>query len=137
MKKTSKSKMIITDEELSQIALAAAKNSHSPYSRFPVGAALIANGELFVGTNVENSSSGLTVCAERVAVCTAVAKGRKRLERIAIASPNHEFITPCGACRQVLSEFCDDLKIILVKRDGATQKTTLAKLLPRPFKRKK
>jgi cytidine deaminase len=137
MRKSDSNAEMVTDNELAQIALAAARNSHSPYSRFPVGAALIANGELFTGTNVENSSSGLTVCAERVAVCTAVAKGKKKLERIAIASPNHEFITPCGACRQVLSEFCDDLKIILVKRSGETQKTTLKKLLPRPFKRKK
>jgi len=129
--------MKVTDKEFAQLALAAAEHSHSPYSHFRVGAALIANDEVFFGTNIENSSYGLTVCAERTAVFTAVAAGKRSFEKLAVASPNKEFITPCGACRQVLSEFCDDLKILLVNSDGAVLKTTLKKLYPRPFTRKK
>jgi cytidine deaminase len=129
--------MKLTDKELAQRALAAAEHSHSPYSRFQVGAALIADGDVFTGTNIENRSYGLTVCAERTAVFTAVAEGKTRFERLAVASPNAEFITPCGACRQVLSEFCDDLKVILVNSGGQIQKTTLKRLYPRPFARKK
>jgi cytidine deaminase len=129
--------MKLTDKELSQLALAAAEHSHSPYSHFRVGAALIANDEVFFGTNVENRSSGMTVCAERTAVFTAVATGKRSFGKLAVASPNKEFITPCGACRQVLSEFCDDLKILLVNSEGQIQMTTLKKLYPRPFARKK
>lgn len=129
--------MKVTDSELAELALAAARRSYSPYSHFKVGAALIANGAIFYGTNVENSSYALTVCAERTAICTAVAAGKKHIERLAVASPNKEFITPCGACRQVLSEFCDDLKILLVNSEGQIQKTTLKRLYPRPFARKK
>jgi cytidine deaminase len=129
--------MKLTDKELTQLALAAAEQSHSPYSHFSVGAALVADGEVFFGANIENRSYGVTVCAERTAVFTAVATGKKRFEKLAVASPNKEFITPCGACRQVLSEFCDDLKILLVNSEGQIQKTTLKKLYPRPFARKK
>jgi len=129
--------MKLTDKELTQLALAAAEQSHSPYSHFRVGAALIANGEVFFGTNIENRSYGVTVCAERTAVFTAVAAGKTHFERLAVASPNKEFITPCGICRQVLSEFCDDLKILLVNSEGEVQKTTLKRLYPRPFARKK
>ena len=129
--------MKLTDKELTQLALAAALQSHSPYSHSRVGAALIANDEVFFGANIENRSYGVTVCAERTAVYTAVAAGKTHFERLAVASPNKEFITPCGICRQVLSEFCDDLKILLVNSEGQVQKTTLKKLYPRPFARKK
>jgi cytidine deaminase len=129
--------MKLTDKELTQLALAAAQQSHSPYSHFRVGAALIADDEVFFGTNIENRSYGVTVCAERTAVFTAVAAGKTHFERLAVASPKAEFITPCGLCRQVLSEFCDDLKILLVNSEGQVQKTTLKKLYPRPFARKK
>jgi cytidine deaminase len=129
--------MKLTDKELSQLALAAAEQSHSPYSHFRVGAALIANGEAFTGTNIENRSYGVTVCAERVAVFTAVAEGKKRFEKLAVASPTPEFITPCGACRQVLSEFCSDLKVLLVNSQGQVRRTTLKRLYPKPFAPKK
>ncbi len=129
--------MKVTDKELAELAQAAAGRSYSPYSHFRVGAALIANGELFFGTNVENRSSGATVCAERTAVGTAVTAGKRHFQKLAVASPNREFITPCGMCRQVLSEFCDDLKILLVNSEGRIQRTTLKKLYPRPFARKK
>jgi cytidine deaminase len=129
--------MKLTDKELTQLALAAAEHSHSPYSHFRVGAALVADDEVFFGTNIENRSYGVTVCAERTAIFTAVAAGKTHFERLAVASPNAEFITPCGICRQVLSEFCDDLKILLVNSEGQIQKTTLKKLYPRPFARKK
>ncbi len=129
--------MKLTDKDLAQIALAAAEHSHSPYSHFRVGAALIANDEVFTGTNIENRSYGVTVCAERVAVFTAVAEGKTSFTRLAVASPNGDHITPCGACRQVLSEFCTDLKILLVNNKGEISKTTLKKLYPKPFAPKK
>lgn len=129
--------MKVTDQQLAQMALEAAKESYSPYSHFPVGAALMADGEVFTGANVENRSYGLTVCAERVAVLAAVANGKRQLERLALASPSSEFITPCGACLQVLSEFGVDLKLTLVNVNGEIRRTSLLRLYPKPFVLKK
>jgi cytidine deaminase len=129
--------MKLTDQQLGQMAMDVAKQSYSPYSHFSVGAALVADGEVITGTNVENRSYGLTVCAERVAVLTAMAAGKRQFERLAVASPNKDFITPCGACLQVLSEFCADLKVILVGANGEIKKTSLRRLYPKPFVLKK
>lgn len=107
--------------------------AYAPYSNFHVGAALLTDdGEIFDGCNIENSSYSLTICAERTAVFRAVAEGKKKFRSIAITSDDNGFITPCGACRQVLSEFAPALEIVLVTSKGKTKVTTLDKLFPTP-----
>ena len=112
----------------------ARSRAHAPYSRFLVGAALrTGNGSVFIGCNVENSSLGLTQCAERAAVTAAVAAGHQDLAELAVASDGAA--SPCGACRQVLSEFANQLTIHLVDtRDGHVKTVDLADLLPLPFR---
>ena len=97
----------MTDQELIDAARQAAQHSYSPYSKFPVGAALrFADGSIVTGTNIENASYGLALCAETVAVSKAMADGaRGGLEAVAVTGPGTEPITPCGRCRQVLNEF--------------------------------
>jgi len=136
MRKTRQRNIAMTDRELANLALEAASTSHSPYSRFPVGAALRTAKGVFQGTNVENKSYGLTVCAERVAVFKAVSTGERRFLTLAVASPTGEFLMPCGACLQVLSEFCENLTIILVQNEGKVRRTSLRKLYPMPFRLK-
>ncbi|EWM53727.1 cytidine deaminase [Ruminococcus flavefaciens] len=109
----------MTSSELFDAAVKAAEKSYSPYSGFSVGAALLtSDGKLFTGCNIENASYSLTICAERTAVFKAVSEGYKKFSAIAVAgSNNSDFSTPCspcGACLQVLGEFCgDDMKIVL------------------------
>lgn len=126
-----------TEEELILSSQAVLSHSYSPYSKFKVGAALETTRFIYVGTNVENRSYGLTVCAERVAVFSAIANRDRTFRRLALSSTTKDFITPCGACLQVLSEFCDDLPVLLVNCDGRIKKTSLKKLYPTPFVRKK
>lgn len=109
------------------------ERAHAPYSRFAVGAALLTReGKIFCGCNVENLSFGLTICAERAAVFSAVAAGETDFVAIAIVSDSKEPITPCGACRQVLAEFASDLEVRSATVDGTVFRSTLAELLPRP-----
>lgn len=127
---------MITDHEqqLIDAACAARTEAHAPYSGFAVGAALLTHdGRIIAGCNVENASYGLTLCAERVAVVRAVAEGQTAWRAIAIASPGGA--APCGACRQVLAEFCTDLPVLLVDADAPDRirRTTLAALLPDRF----
>lgn len=120
--------------ELIDAALRVRRNAHAPYSRFQVGAAVLtASGEIFAGCNVENASYGLTICAERVAVGSAVAAGHKEIVAIAVATAGGH--SPCGACRQVLSEFGPAMEILLVDADDSTKvrTTSLDKLLPEQF----
>ncbi len=122
-------------EELLSSARDAAARAYAPFSRFPVGAALLcAGGEVFAGCNVENSSFPLTICAERVALFAAVAAGKREFRALALRIPGSRISTPCGACRQVLSEFCEDLPI-LVEAGGTGERRLfrLAALLPNPF----
>ncbi|KAI8322546.1 cytidine deaminase [Martensiomyces pterosporus] len=121
--------------QLVELALKARDNSYSPYSKFRVGAAVrTTSGEVFVGCNIENSAFSPTICAERVAVSSAVAKGFKQFEAIAISSDIKENpITPCGVCRQFMREFSKDLELLLVRPDGAFCRTTLEILLPGSF----
>ena len=123
-------------DSLIRAAQAAAKRAHAPYSNFRVGAALLAeDGAITVGCNVENASYGLTVCAERNALFAAVANGHRSFQALAIvAEPSDEPAPPCGACRQVLAEFCDDLLIVSLTPAGKRQDFTLSELLPHPFK---
>ena len=115
----------------------AANNAHSPYSGIRVGAAVLTqNDRVFTGCNVENSSCGLTNCAERVAIQNAVAAGEKRIVAVAVFSPDIRGITPCGACRQVMAEFSPPgrpgLTVLIQGRKG-TEAIPLSKLLPRAF----
>ena len=109
--------------------------AHAPYSHFQVGAALRAtDGRLFLGCNVENRSYGLTLCAERAAVCAAVAARATKFESLALALPNAQ--PPCGACLQVLAEFCSELPIWVADPDTiqSAQLLYLKELLPHQFR---
>jgi cytidine deaminase len=115
-------------------ARAARRRAYAPYSRFQVGAALLAGGRVFAGCNVENISYGLTVCAERGAVSAMVAAGVRRLEAVAVASGTVPPTPPCGACRQVLLEFGQAATPVLLIGPGrAREETTLGALLPGAF----
>ena len=106
--------------------------AYAPYSHFAVGAALRTKGGLiFCGCNVENLSFGLTCCAERNAVFTAVAAGEKEFDAIAIIADSKEPVTPCGACRQVLAEFGLDIEVCSSNLQGVTYTASLRELLPR------
>lgn len=122
----------MTADELCAEALKARSAAYAPYSRFAVGAALEGrSGRVFVGCNVENLSFGLTVCAERNALFAAVAAGERTFSRILIVADSREPVSPCGACRQVLAEFADDLEIVCRNLDGGEYRTTIEALLPR------
>jgi cytidine deaminase len=115
-------------------ALEASRNAYAPYSRFEVGAALLAqDGEIFTGCNVENASYGATLCAERNAVTAAVCAGYKDFSAIAIVTSSSPPAPPCGLCLQVLVEFCSELSVLLANPEGEVVRTKLSKLLPRPF----
>ena len=122
------------DEVLMNYAKEVMKNAYSPYSKFQVGAALLtANGTVYTGCNVENSSYGATICAERNAIFQAVANGEREVVKIAICCSEDRFPVPCGMCLQVMQEFNDELEIIL--SDHSTiKKFKLKDFLPLPFK---
>ena len=120
---------------LVRAAARARRRAYAPYSQFPVGSAVLANdGTIYAGCNVENSSYGLALCAERVAIHTAVASGRRRLTAVAVVGPAGITLTPCGACRQVMEEFGVQTVIIAGPR-GAPAVVSLQSLLPIPFTR--
>jgi cytidine deaminase len=122
----------VTDS-LVEAARAVQLRAYAPYSHFRVGCALEAeDGRVFVGCNVENASYGLTICAERAAVCAAVAAGAHRFRRAVVVSDADPPAAPCGACRQVLSEFGRDLRVDGVGAAG-TVSWTIAELLPAAF----
>ncbi len=130
-----------SERALVRRAVRAAAQSYSPYSEFPVGAAVrTADGRVFTGCNVENASYGLTVCAERTAVFAAVAAGARRLRAVAIAGGRGHAARPCGACLQVLAEFGDPgLVLLLAPLDNPAriERLTLAECLPHAFTLKK
>jgi cytidine deaminase len=118
-------------------ARAARRRAYAPYSRFRVGAALLAGGQIHHGCNVENASYGLTVCAERNAVAAMVVAGGRRVEALAVASGTVPPTPPCGACLQVLAELAGpELPVLLAGARGAVVETTLGELLPRAFGRR-
>ena len=125
----------MTYEEMIKSAEEASKNSYSPYSKFAVGACVLTeNNKIYTGCNFENSSFGLTICAERNAIGSAIADGERKIKAIAIYSPNMNNCTPCGACRQVLNEFKSDNGIdVIVKIKDGIKVYTLAELLPESF----
>jgi cytidine deaminase len=120
--------------KLVDAALAARHYAHAPFSNFKVGAALEdETGRIFTGCNVENATYGLTMCAERVAVFKAVSEGAQNFRRIAVAADTDLLTPPCGACRQILWEFCGDVELTLVNLQGKTETLHLKDLFPRPF----
>ncbi len=120
-------------QNLIDLANKARKKAYSPYSDYPVGAALRAkNGKIYTGTNVENAAYSVTMCAERVALFKAVSEGEREFAIISVVTDNGG--SPCGPCRQALSEFGLDLNVLIADGDGnLTQETTLNKLLPGAF----
>ena len=124
----------MTDRELMDIAEKAAKNSYSPYSRFPVGAALeCSDGTVYTGCNVENAALGSTICAERTAAVKAVSEGHTDFMRIAIWGESRDYCMPCGACRQFLAEFSTDMEVLCAKPGGRYVSYKLRELLPHTF----
>lgn len=120
-------------DPLVEAARAAQKKAYAPYSRFLVGAALEADdGRMFIGCNVENASYGLTICAERVAIGTAVAAGTRKIRRVVVVTDASPPSAPCGACRQVLAEFGRDM-IVDAIGPGGSRRWKLAELLPDSF----
>jgi cytidine deaminase len=126
-----------TLDELLEAARVASRSAYCPYSKFHVGAALLAGGRVFTGANVENASYGLTICAERTAAFAAVLAGVGKIEAIAVACVDApegagiELLMPCGACRQVLMEFAEPTTPVIVDRVG---RMTLGDLLPMAFR---
>jgi len=126
-------------EELLQNAIAARENAYVPYSKFPVGAALLTeNGEIIKGCNIENASYGLTNCAERTAFFKAISEATQASEKtfvaLAVVADTERPVPPCGACRQVIAEFCpQDMPVYLGNLKGDIQETTVAELLPGAF----
>jgi len=119
-------------DQLIEAASKARAEAYAPYSKFAVGAALLTKrGRIITGCNVENLSFGLTICAERAAVFTAVAMGEREFEAIALVADSKTPVTPCGACRQVLAEFAADLPICSGNLEGERFESTLRELLPR------
>lgn len=114
-------------------AVAARRGAYAPYSKFFVGAALLAkDGRMFTGANVENASYGLSMCAERIAIFTAVSQGARSFDAIAVAGPDGVATMPCGACRQVLIEFAPQLRVIYAE-SGQVKMTSIMQLLPEAF----
>lgn len=119
---------------LLQRSIKAKEYSHSPYSKFRVGAALLTDtGEIIDGCNVENASYGLSICAERTALVKAVSMGFKKFPAVAVSTDMEEFIAPCGACRQFISEFESSCDVYLVKSDLSYKKINISELLPLAF----
>ncbi|KRD90916.1 cytidine deaminase [Priestia megaterium] len=125
-------------KQLIDEAIAASKQAHVPYSHFHVGAALLTiDGKIYRGCNIENASYGLTNCAERTAIFKAVSEGDKQFSAIAVVGDTDGPISPCGACRQVLAEFCDDhTQIILANLKGDFVITNINEILPGYFSSK-
>ncbi len=118
--------------KLYDVAMRGRENAYAPYSGFSVGAALLAqSGRVYAGCNVENSSYGLTICAERVALCSAVAQGERAFEMMIICADS--IVPPCGACLQVMAEF-GDMEIISFDMEGKFQRNRLSELLPQSFR---
>jgi len=118
--------------------IAAAKhsreNAHAAFSNFRVGAALRAkSGRIFGGCNVENATYGLTICAERVAIFKAISEGERGFDAIAVVTDTDKLTPPCGACRQIIWEFCGDVPVVMANLKGKVEIVQMRELFPRPF----
>lgn len=121
-------------EQLVAAARHARENAHAAYSNFRVGAALrAASGRIFGGCNVENATYGLTVCAERVAIFKAISEGERGFDAIAVVTDTDVLTPPCGACRQLIWEFCGDVPVVLANLRGKQEVMRMRELFPKPF----
>ena len=112
----------------------ARKRAYTPYSKFQVGAAVLcADGKIFTGCNIENASFGLTVCAERVAIFKAISEGSTKFEAIAVIGDTDKPCSPCGACRQVILEFGEDIILVMANLKGDIKINKIKELLPEAF----
>ncbi|AJC74437.1 cytidine deaminase [Pseudothermotoga hypogea DSM 11164 = NBRC 106472] len=124
----------MNETKLIEKAIEAMSKAYAPYSKFKVGAALLTkSGRIFTGCNVENASFGLSICAERVAIFSAVAAGEVQFEKLVVVANTDSPVSPCGACRQVMSEF-GDFEVLLVNTRREVVRTRVSELLPRAFK---
>ncbi len=124
----------MTDQELFRLAVKASDNAYAPFSNFHVGAALLTeDGTVYTGVNIENSSYGATICAERTAMVKAISEGVRGFTSIAIAG-NGGTSWPCGICRQFMYEFCPDIRVISGENEDSLQVFTLKELLPEGFR---
>jgi len=126
--------MANNDEALVDAARKAREQARAKYSKFKVGSALLCDaGRVFTGCNIESSSYGLTICSERVALFKALSEGAATFHRLVIVADTEELTAPCGACRQLLWDFCGDLQIVLMNLVGKSKTLTLTELFPEPF----
>lgn len=124
----------MNNEKLIESARKARENAHAPFSNFKVGAALLTeSGEIITGCNVENASYGLTMCAERVAIFKAISDGKHEFQKIAIVADTPNLTPPCGACRQIIWEFCGDIEVLMANLNGKTETFQMSELLPKAF----
>jgi cytidine deaminase len=124
----------MNSEELIRRAVEVRENACAGYSHYKVGAALLASsGKVYTGCNVENVTYGLTVCAERVALWKALSEGERSFTQMAVVTSSEPPASPCGACRQLLWEYCGDIEVILANLQGGRQTLRLAEIFPRAF----
>lgn len=124
-------------EQLIQAAIEARQNAYVPYSNFQVGAALLADGKVYGGANIENASFGLTNCAERTAIFKAASEGIRKIDAIAIVADTDGPVSPCGACRQVIAEFSDEnTRVYLTNLKGDVTEWSVSEILPGYFQAK-
>lgn len=120
--------------KLASLAVEAKQRALPTYSKFYVGAALLTeNGKVYQGGNIETSSYSLTICAERTAVFKAISEGERKFKAIAVAGDTEDYISPCGACRQVLSDLCGNIDVIMVNKKNEYKIVKLSELLPYAF----
>jgi cytidine deaminase len=121
-------------DELLGAAITARERSHAPFSRFHVGAAVRgASGTVYTGSNIESSSYGLTICAERLALCIAIHSGEQEITEIAVVCSTQDAPGPCGACRQFMVDFAPDAVVLMANLEGARRTATVAELMPWGF----
>lgn len=121
-------------DKLIEQAKESLKQAYVPYSDFPVGAAVYASGHLYTGCNIENASLGLSNCAERTAIFKAISAGNRKIDSIAVAADTPGPVSPCGACRQVMSEFCNKTTpIYLTNFKGQVEEWTIEQIIPGSF----
>jgi cytidine deaminase len=127
----------MSEEDLNKLieaARAVRENSYAPYSNFRVGAAVYTkSGDIYTGCNIESASYGLTVCAERVAIWKAVSRGEREFTHFAVVADTEDLTPPCGVCRQIIWEFCNDIPVTFANLKGKHETVSMKELLPRAF----
>ncbi len=127
MDKVTKNKLLLAAKE-------AQNNAYVPYSNFPLGSAILTDdGKIYSGTNIENAAFGLTICAERSAIFTAVSEGHRKIKAVLLLSDTKKPISPCGSCRQVINEFGEDVEVVMMTNDGKEIIMSGNELLPGAF----